>query len=42
MENGTSGKAEYFDMLGRKVLRPEAGSILIERRDGKARKVIVR
>ena len=42
VENGTSGKAEYFDMLGRKVLRPEAGSILIERRDGKARKVIVR
>lgn len=36
------GEAEYFDMLGRKVLRPSAGDILIERRGTKARKVVVR
>lgn len=38
----TGDAAEYFDMLGRRVLVPSVGDMLIERRGGKARKVVIR
>lgn len=39
---GISGKREYYDMLGRRVLHPAAGSILIERNGTTVRKVHIR
>ena len=37
-----SAPAEYFDVLGRRVLRPSKGDILIERRGTETRKIVVR
>ncbi len=37
-----ASEAEYFDMLGRRVLRPAKGSILLERRGTSVRKVMIR
>lgn len=37
-----AGRVEYFDILGRRVLNPSTGSILIERRGPAVRKVRIR